>query len=93
MSNTDLFPMGQIVATPGAIEALRESGDFPFEYLTRHVTGDWSEMDEEDQKENRLSVERGFRVFSSYTLSSGQRIWTITEADRSSTCILLPEEY
>ena len=85
--------MGQIVATPGALQALEESKETPFGYLKKHVQGDWSEMDKEDQEENRYSVDKYLRVFSAYTLKSGQRIWIITEADRSATTILLPEEY
>ena len=58
-----------------------------------HVAGDWGELDEEDRRENELSVARGFRLLSSYTLSSGEKLWIITEADRSSTTLLLPSEY
>ena len=94
MSNTPLFPIGKIVFTPGAIDALKEVKKEPFEYLIKHVQGDWSELDKQDQKANRLAVERkDDRVFSRYTLPSGQRIWIITEWDRSYTTILLPEEY
>jgi len=87
------FPLGQVVATPGALEALRQAGDEPLLYLVRHQSGDWGEVCEEDAKENEFSVENGFRILSAYTLKDGTRIWVITEADRSSTCLLLPEEY
>jgi hypothetical protein len=87
------FPLGQVVATPGALEALRQAGDEPLLYLVRHQSGDWGEVCEEDAKENEFSVENGFRILSAYTLKDGTRIWVITEADRSSTCILLPSEY
>jgi len=87
------FRLGQIVATPGALDALLMAGQTPAVFLRRHVTGDWGELDEEDRRENELSVARGFRLLSSYILSSGTKIWIITEADRSSTTLLLPSEY
>jgi hypothetical protein len=87
------FPLGQIVATPGALQALTEASDSPASFLQRHVIGDWGELDEEDRRENERSVSAGCRLLSAYTISTGTRIWVITEADRSSTCILLPEEY
>jgi hypothetical protein len=88
-----LFSLGLIVATPGALQALEDAGQMSFEFIQRHVTGDWSEMVEEDQEENRRSVERGNRVFSSYKLSTNQKLWVITEWDRSVTTLLLPNEY
>jgi hypothetical protein len=88
-----LFWPGQIVATPGAIEAFSTSGESPFDFLMRHLMGDWGEVDEHDRCENELSVREGFRILSSYRLSNGTRIWVITEADRSATTFLLPEEY
>jgi hypothetical protein len=88
-----LFPLGQVVATPGALEAMQEAGDNPASYLSRHVTGDWGIVGVEDAKENELSVRQGFRILSAYRLSNGTKIWVITEADRSATTIILPEEY
>jgi len=86
--------LGQIVATPGALAAFEESGEQPGKFLRRHACGDWGDLsEEEDRKENEFSLVNGFRLLSSYTLSSGTRIWVITEADRSSTTLLLPEEY
>jgi hypothetical protein len=87
------FPLGRIVATPGALGALAEAGQSPGMFLKRHVTGDWGELDEHDRAENEFSVSRGFRLLSAYTLTTGVRLWLITEADRSSTTILLPSEY
>lgn len=87
------FDPGQIVATRGAVEAFVASGDSPYAYLLRHVAGDWGEIDPEDAIENDLSLKRGFRLLSSYRLSSGVTVWCITEADRSVTTFLLPEEY
>ena len=88
-----LFTLGQVVATPGAIEAIEASGDSLSSYLSRHQSGDWGEVDAHDRRENQLSLEQGFRLMSVYSLSTGVKIWVITEADRSSTCVLLPEEY
>ena len=89
-----LFPLGQIVATPGALAALSKAGQTPLDFLTRHVCGDWGELDPHDQKENELGLKRGFRLLSSYRTSSGDtKVWVITEADRSVTTVLLPEEY
>ena len=87
------FPVGQIVATPGALAALEEAADNPALFLRRHVTGDWGEVDEHDRNENEFSVEHGFRLLSAYTLSNGTKLWIITEADRSATTLLLPSEY
>ena len=88
-----LFSLGKIVATPGAIKALDEAGQNPGVFLERHHCGDWGECDEDDKKEHDLSVRQGFRICSVYYTSAGQKMWIITEADRSSTCILLPDEY
>ena len=88
-----LFGLDQLVATPGALSAIEASGDSLVGYLNRHVTGDWGDLDEHDRKENDLGLKHDLRILSAYILSSGVRIWIITEADRSSTCVLLPEEY
>jgi hypothetical protein len=88
-----LFPLGQIVGTPGAIEALNQAGQDPLDLLTRHVVGDWGELDEEDRAENDFSVKNNLRILSAYTLASGVKVWVISEADRSATTILLPSEY
>lgn len=85
------FGLGQIVITPGALEAI--SHDEITSALTRHARGDWGLVDPEDWKENELSVREGFRLLSAYETHQGRRFWVITEADRSSTCLLLPEEY
>jgi hypothetical protein len=87
------FSPGSIVATPGALAALQASGDDPIAYLVRHVAGDWGDVDENDRRENELSLVHGFRLLSAYSLNSGTKIWVITEADRSVTTLLLPEEY
>jgi hypothetical protein len=87
------FPLSSIVGTPGALAALARAGHTPDTFLRRHVSGDWGELDSEDRAENERSVASCLRLLSVYTLSDGTRIWVITEADRSSTCILLPDEY
>src|SRR5258708_12180163 len=82
-TKTPLFPLGQIVATPGALAALGKAGQTPLEFLARHVRGDWGELCEEDRKENQLSLERGFRLLSSYRTSSGDtKSWPVTDATR-----------
>ena len=88
-----LFPLGTIVATPKALDAIRHAKETPMHLLQRHMTGDWGELDEEDRKENELSVEQGYRILSAYVLLTGVKIWVITEADRSATTLLLPSEY
>ncbi len=87
------FNPGQLVATPGALTEIEASGDSLVGYLNRHIAGDWGDLDEHDRKENDLGLKHDLRILSAYILSSGVRIWIITEADRSSTCVLLPEEY
>lgn len=87
------FALGRIVATPGALEALDEAGQEWLTFLQRHVGGDWGELDPHDLQENEASLQRGGRLFSGYTLNNGQRLWIITEWDRSATTLLLPSEY
>jgi hypothetical protein len=88
-----LFPLGQVVATPGALDALRDAEQDPLELLTRHITGDWGQLCEEDKEENELSLRQGFRLLSAYELSTGVKLWVITERDRSATTLLLPSDY
>lgn len=87
------FPLGRVVATPGALKALEQHQHVPQTFLARHQSGDWGDVDAADRAENEYSLIHGFRLLSAYSLPDGTRIWVITEADRSSTCILLPEEY
>jgi len=87
------FHPGKVVATPGALAALEASGESLLGYVARHVSGDWGEVDASDARENELSLEHGWRLLSAYSLKSGIKIWVITEVDRSSTCVLLPQEY
>jgi hypothetical protein len=75
------------------LEALAEAQQEPLDFLARHVTGDWGQLDNEDKAQNDFSVKYGLRILSAYTLQTGERIWLITESDRSATTILLPSEY
>ena len=88
-----LFPLGQIVATPGALAALQRAQQAPTCFLVRHASGDWGELEPTDVGENKYSLIHGFRLLSSYQTNAGEKLWIITEADRSATTLLLPEEY
>jgi hypothetical protein len=85
--------LGMVVATPGALEALKESGQCFLEFINRHRNFDWGDVCKEDWNLNNQSVLEGTRILSSYHTKKGEKIWIITEADRSSTCLLLPNEY
>ena len=88
-----LFPLGQFVATPGALAALERAKHPPTCFLARHAIGGWGELEPTDVAENEYSVTHGLRLLSSYRTDAGERLWIITEADRSATTLLLPEEY
>ena len=88
-----LFELGKVVGTPAALSLLAESEKTPDEYLERHVSGDWGEVEREDDLANFRAVKNLERILSAYTVKEGKRIWIITEADRSVTTFLLPEEY
>jgi hypothetical protein len=83
------FPLGETVATPGAL-ALGIDLNL---YMRRHHSGDWGDLCDEDKQANEDALEDGLRILSCYQVGGGRRIYIITEADRSSTCVLLPEEY
>ena len=87
-----LLSLGRVVATPGALALLTSTATNPAELLKRHVSGDWGEVPPEDARENERGLSHGWRVLSSYPVGEG-RVWIITEADRSVTTILLPEDY
>ena len=88
-----LFRLGTLVATPGALALLREFALAPIDFLIRHRHGDWGDLVEHDIEANRIALRRSRRLLSSYDLGGGKKLWVITEADRSSTTLLLPEEY
>jgi hypothetical protein len=88
------FTLGQTFITPGAEEALMIAGQTAIEFLRRHMSCDWgSELSDEDIQENEVSLKEGFRLLSAYRTGKGQKLWIITEADRSATTVLLPSEY
>jgi len=85
------FPLGRLVATPNALEHIPNPDIMTA--LLRHLTGDWGDVDEHDREENELSLTEGFRLLSVYRSAKGVKFWIITEADRSATTVLLPEDY
>ena len=87
------FTLGQTFITPGAQEAIQIAGQTEIEFLRRHMSGDWGDLSDEDVKENEFSLKEGLRLLSAYQTGKGQKLWIITEADRSATTILLPSEY
>jgi hypothetical protein len=87
------FPLGRVVATPGAIETMEAANINSFDLLARHHQGDWGDLTADDKRENEFSVNKPLRIFSSYKISDSDKVWIITEADRSATTLLLPSEY
>ena len=87
------FELGQVVATPGALDTLHRLGLTGLDQLRRHHQGDWGDLDAEDIATNNAALKNGARLFSSYQLTADIKLWIITEADRSVTTLLLPEEY
>ena len=87
-----LFELGRVVSTPAALNLLGRQALTPYAYLARHASGDWGIVCPEDIRMNDLAMRQGGRILSCYPVS-GSRLWIITEADRSATTLLLPEEY
>lgn len=88
------FDLGKIAATPGALQALNESKQPAWHFISRHMAGDWGEeLPPEDRLANEQALIDGSRLLSAYRTSNGTKLWVITEADRSLTTILLPEDY
>lgn len=92
------FSLGQLAATPGALEALEDAGQAPAEFLRQHAAGDWGEVSAEDKVLNDQALLDGSRLLSAYRTTKGTKLWIITEAQddrghRAATTILLPEEY
>ncbi|MEI6195349.1 MAG: hypothetical protein WCS42_13575 [Verrucomicrobiota bacterium] len=85
------FQTGQIVATPNVLAQLTQ--DDILRGLARHQAGDWGDLDTDDRKENDRALEKGSRLLSAYRAENGVKFWIITEADKSSTTVLLPEDY
>ena len=90
---TPKFELGQVVATPGALAALAQHDISPLSLLGRHVAGDFGDLSPSDRRSNTEALHGGGRIFSAYTIAADTVIWLITEADRSSTTLLLPSEY
>jgi hypothetical protein len=88
-----LFSLGQMVATPGAVEVMERLGIGPLTLLARHVTGDWGDINPEDKGLNEQALRDEERIFSVYGPEDDDRLWVITEADRSATTILRPQDY
>jgi hypothetical protein len=86
------LPLGKVVATPGALKLLSETGEDPFGYIARHAAGDWGNLCAFDRRQNEIALREGLRVLSSYPVGR-ECVWIITEADRSVTTILRPDEY
>lgn len=87
-----LFPLGQIVATPAVLDHFVTNGIDPAPYIHSHTCGLWGEVPPEDTCANDDSVLHDLRILSAYKIA-GERVWIITEADRSSTTLLFPREY
>lgn len=83
--------LGRVVATPGVIATA--SRDEILSALARHVTGDWGDVDDDDRRANDDALTSGARILSAYSTSDGTRFWIITDADRTATTVLLPDEY
>lgn len=88
-----LFRLGNLVATPTALTAIKESGQTPAHFVVRHARGDWGDLSETDKTENNLSIDRNLRIRSAYSTAKGNQIYLLTDGDRSATTILLAEEY
>ena len=90
-----LFHLGQVVITANAEAALARRGQLPIArtMLNRHALGDWGDLDAEDIQTNHEALRDGNRLLSAYEFGDGFKVWIITEADRSATTILLPEDY
>jgi hypothetical protein len=87
-----LFQLGSVVITPAASTFCRTHDIDPLLLISRHINCDWGDLSEEDVAANVQGIQHDLRIFSSYQFSAG-KVWVITEADRSSTCILLPSDY
>jgi hypothetical protein len=88
-----LFKLGQIVSTPGFLEAIAQTDEDITAFLSRHLTGDWGDLCEEDKRANDYAIHGRARILSAYHLADGTKFWIITEANRAATTFLLPSEY
>ncbi len=88
-----LFSLGDVVITPGALAAFVSAQEYITPYLARYQQGRWGDLDPHDRHANEQALKHGLRLLNAYHLRDSTTIWIITEADRSSTCVLLPDEY
>jgi hypothetical protein len=98
MTDKPRFELGQVVATPGFLDAVRTAGQTVREFVDRHLRLEQGELCEDDHRANQMSLADGSRILSSFRLKTGEKVWVLTEAvgddgHRASTCLLLPEEY
>ncbi len=87
------LPLGRLFLTPGAMGALEEAGQSSQDFISRHARLEQGELCDEDHRENLFSVDKALRIFSAFRTATGKKLWVITEADRSTTTLLLPSEY
>jgi hypothetical protein len=97
------FQIGQLVATPGALEALQQANQSPMEFIRRHIAGDWGDLGNDDKRQNEEAIANEHtagtendlrdRIVSVYKTKQGKVLWIITEWNRELTTILLPEDY
>lgn len=87
------FPLGHVVATPRALDAIIAAGQSTHDFLRRHVHCDWGDVGDDDRRANEEALKTGERLLSVYRTKRGLKVWVLTEADRSATTILLPHEY
>jgi hypothetical protein len=87
------FDLGRVIATPAALAAIEKAGQEAGEFLVRHANCDWGDLGDSDREENQYGIEHGLRLMRSYRTNAGEKVWVITESDRSATTLLLPDEY
>jgi hypothetical protein len=92
------FELGQVVATPGFLDAVKKAGQTVREFVDRHLRLEQGELCDDDHMANEMSLVDGSRILSAFRLKTGVKVWALTEAvgddgKRASTCLLLPEEY
>lgn len=87
------FRLGVVLVTPGALAALVTAGQEPSFFLAKHAAGDWGCCCADDRLLNDQAVKSGDRILSVYHTLGGERLYVVTECDRSVTTLLLPEEY
>ena len=96
LSIPNRFPLGRLLFTRGVNDRVAQDPEFSkfvLDSLKRHAQCDWGDMSKEDKKENEFSLDKNLRLFSAYEPGTLTNIWIITEADRSATTIMFPEEY